>query len=182
MRVVRTIVLQHSDKPDFENQGRGIPNYLGAAAISPDGTQAWVPSKQDNVKRGTLRDGAALELPEHGARDQLAHRPRREHRGPAPRASTTTTRASPARRVYDPRGVYMFVALETSREVAVVDAHGALGAVPLRRRPRAAGPRGVAPTGSTLYVNNFMDRTVGVFDLAPLLQARRSAACRCSRR
>jgi DNA-binding beta-propeller fold protein YncE len=45
--LVRTVVLQHSDKPDFETQGRGVPNYLGAATISPDGTQAWVPSKQD---------------------------------------------------------------------------------------------------------------------------------------
>src|SRR5207253_2109041 len=42
MTAVRTIVLQHSDKPDFETQGRGIPNYLGAATLSPDGTQAWV--------------------------------------------------------------------------------------------------------------------------------------------
>ena len=57
---MRTIVLQHSDKADLENQGRGIPNYLGAAAISPDGTQAWIPSKQDNIKRGTLRDGTGL--------------------------------------------------------------------------------------------------------------------------
>ena len=60
LSLVRTIVLQHSDKVDCENQGRGIPNYLGAATISPDGSQAWVPSKQDNVKRGTLRDGSAL--------------------------------------------------------------------------------------------------------------------------
>ena len=26
----------------------------------PDGTSAWVPSKKDNVKRGTLRSGGAL--------------------------------------------------------------------------------------------------------------------------
>ena len=52
-------MLAHSDKPDVENQGRGMPNYLGAAAISPDGTQAWVPSKQDNIQRGALRDGPA---------------------------------------------------------------------------------------------------------------------------
>ncbi len=60
MTIERTIVLRHSDKPDFENQGRGIPNYLGAAAISPDGRSAWVPSKQDNVKRGMRRDGLGL--------------------------------------------------------------------------------------------------------------------------
>jgi DNA-binding beta-propeller fold protein YncE len=52
-----TIVLQHSNKSDAENQGSGVPNYLGAAAVSPDGTVAWVPSKMDNVKRGSLRNG-----------------------------------------------------------------------------------------------------------------------------
>ena len=58
MSLQDVITLRHSDKPDFEIQGRGIPNYLGAVAISPDGQSAWVPSKQDNVKRGTLRDGS----------------------------------------------------------------------------------------------------------------------------
>ncbi|MGH7358060.1 MAG: galactose oxidase-like domain-containing protein, partial [Candidatus Rokuibacteriota bacterium] len=60
MSLVSTIVLRHSDEPDFENQGRGVPNYLGAAAISPDGRSAWLPSKQDNVKRGIRRDGQNL--------------------------------------------------------------------------------------------------------------------------
>ena len=60
MTPLQTIVLRHGDKPDFENQGRGIPNYLGAVAISPDGRSAWVPSKQDNVKRGARRDGLNL--------------------------------------------------------------------------------------------------------------------------
>ena len=30
-------------------------NDFGPPVISPDGTQAWVPSKQDNGKRGMLR-------------------------------------------------------------------------------------------------------------------------------
>ena len=60
MSVRKSIVLQNSDLPDFENQGSGVPNYLGPAVISPDGTQAWVPSKQDNIKRGALRDGTGL--------------------------------------------------------------------------------------------------------------------------
>jgi YVTN family beta-propeller protein len=28
--VTGTVTLRHSDEPDFENQGRGVPNYLGA--------------------------------------------------------------------------------------------------------------------------------------------------------
>ena len=36
----------------------------------------------------------------------------------------------------------------------------------------AARPQGLAvsPDGKTLYVNNFMDRTLGVFDLRPLIE------------
>src|SRR5262249_21954873 len=62
LAVVSTIRLAHSDLPDTETQGRGIPNYLGPAVISPDGTQAWVPSKQDNIARGSLRDGQNIDF------------------------------------------------------------------------------------------------------------------------
>ena len=36
MAVTGTIVLQHSLKMDAENQGSGVPNYLGPLTISPD--------------------------------------------------------------------------------------------------------------------------------------------------
>ena len=166
-----TIILRHSDKPDSENQGRGIPNYLGAVAISPDGRSAWVPSKQDNIKRGTLRDGLQPQLPEHGARDQFADRPAVA----APR--TTRERidhdnAGVASAIaYDrPDGIYLFVALETSRQVAVVDAHGGRE---IFRFDVGRAPQGLALSadGRRLYVNNFMDRTVSVFDLSTLLDA-----------
>ena len=163
MTIVRTIVLRHSDRPDFENQGRGIPNYLGAAVISPDGTQAWVPSKQDNIERGALRDGTELNFQNTvraissridlaaGSEDAAA---RIDHDN----ASVASAVA------FDPRGVYLFVALETSREVAVVDAHGR---GELFRFDVGRAPQGLAlsPDGKTLFVNNFMDRTVGVYDL-----------------
>ena len=168
LSVMRTIVLKHSDKPDFENQGRGIPNYLGAAAISPDATQAWVPSKQDNIKRGALRDGTGLNFQSTvraissrialatGTEDYAA---RIDH--------DNASLASAA--IFDQRGIYLFVALETSREVAVVSAHGRheLFRFDVGRAPQALA---LSADGQRLYVNNFMDRTVGVFDLAPLLE------------
>ena len=167
MSVTRSIVLAHSDKPDFENQGRGVPNYLGAAVLSPDGTQAWVPSKQDNIKRGQLRDGNALNFQStvraissridlaSGAEDAAA---RIDHDNASVGSAA----------VYDPNGVYLFVALETSREVAVVDVFGKreLFRVTVGRAPQGLA---VSPDGKTLFVSNFMDRTVGVFDLQPLL-------------
>ncbi len=167
MTVQQTIVLRHSDKPDFENQGRGIPNYLGAVAIAPDGRSAWVPSKQDNVKRGSLRDGLGLTFQNTvraissrvdllaGAEDY----PERMDHDNAGLASAA---------LHDRRGVYMFVALETSREVAVVDAYD--GSQIFRLNVGRA-PQGLALSadGNRLYVNNFMDRTVNVFDISALL-------------
>jgi YVTN family beta-propeller protein len=166
--VVRTITLAHSDLPDTETEGRGIPNYLGPAVISPDGTQAWVPSKQDNIARGTLRDGRNLDF-------QSTVRAISSRIDLAAGTETLNARvdldnASLASAVaYDPLGVYMFVALETSREVAVVDAHGRWEVF---RFDAGRAPQGlvVAPDGSKLFVNNFMDRTVEVFDLHQLLQ------------
>ena len=162
--MLQTIVLRHSDKPDFENQGRGIPNYLGAMAISPDGRSAWVPSKQDNVKRGIRRDGFAAQLPEHRSGHQL---PRRSRRGSEdyPRRIDHDNSGVASAIAFDRRGVYMFVALETSRQVAVIDAHAGFAdrsASTSAARRRASR---VSASGDRLYVNNFMERTVGVFDL-----------------
>lgn len=168
LNLVRTVALAHGDAPDAENQGRGVPNYLGAAAISPDGVAAWVPSKQDNVKRGSLRDGLPLNFQNtvraissrvvlgSGSED-LAGRIDHDN------ASVASAAA------FDPTGLYLFVALETSREVAVIDAHGKRE---LFRIDTGQAPQGlvVAPDGLTLYVSNFMDRSVGVFDLRPLVQ------------
>ena len=167
MSLQDVVTLRHSDKPDFETQGRGIPNYLGAVAISPDGESAWVPSKQDNVKRGSLRDGLGLTF-------------ENTVRAISSRLNLATNNEVYASRIdhddsgvasaiiHDRLGVYMFVALETSREVAVVDAHGGWE---IFRINAGRAPQGLALSidGRTLYVSNFMDRTISVFDIAELL-------------
>ncbi len=168
MAVQRTIVLAHSNVSDAENQGRGIPNYLGAAALSPDGTQAFVPSKQDNVLRGTQRDGLALNFQNTvravSSRINLAT----QSEDLAARLDHDNASLASAA-VYDPLGVFLFVALETSREVVVLDAHRR---AQIMRIDVGRAPQGLALSadGLTLFVHNFMDRTVGVFDLKPLVQ------------
>ncbi|MBL8330296.1 MAG: discoidin domain-containing protein [Rubrivivax sp.] len=164
----RTIVLQHSEKADNTVQGRGIPNYLGAPVIAPDGRSAWVPSKQDNIQRGKLRDGLDLDfqntLRAISSRidlatqaEDLAARIDHDNSGIASSA------------VFHPGGNYLFVALEASRHVAVVDA---IGKRELFRVDVGRAPQGLAVSadGLTLYVQNFMDRTVGVHDLTRLLR------------
>ena len=167
MSLLDTITLGYSDLPDFEIQGSGIPNYLGAVALSPDGLSAWVPSKQDNVLRGSLRNGANLNF-------QNTVRAIASPIDLATGAADVNSRvdldnaslASAA--VFDPYGNYLFVALETSREVAVVDTQGYYE---IFRFTAGRAPQGLAISadGRRLYVNNFMDRSVDVFDLTRLL-------------
>jgi len=73
----------------------------------------------------------------------------------------------PPRTVFDPNGIYVFVALETSREVAVVDAYASRE---LFRFNVGRAPQGLAILARRLrlYVSNFMDRTLGIFDVSDL--------------
>ena len=168
LAVQRTVVLQHSERPDTEAQGRGIPNYLGAPVIAPDGQTAWVPSKQDNIKRGMLRDAQNLDfqntvraissrLDLASSVDDLAGRIDHDNAGVASAGA------------FHPGGNYLFVALETSRQVAVVDA---IGKRELFRVDTGRAPQGLAVSadGMSLYTHNFMDRSVGVYDLTRLVR------------
>ena len=174
MTLTRTLKLAHSDKPDAENQGRGIPNYLGAAAISPDGSQAFVPSKQDNILRGGQRDGLTLNFQSTvraiSSRVDLVN----QSEDLASRVDHDNASLASAA-AFDPLGLFLFVALETSREVAVLDAHRR---VQLFRIDTGRAPQAllVSPDRKTLYVQNFMDRTVSVYDLTPLVQQGLSGA------
>ncbi|MEM7126592.1 MAG: putative Ig domain-containing protein, partial [Chloroflexota bacterium] len=169
MIVSQVIILEHSNRLDAEHTGRGIPNYLGAPLISPGGFSAWVPSKQDNILSGTLRDSIPLDF-DHTVRsvtsridlisnnEDIGGRVDHDNAGVANAA------------LFDPYGNYLFVALETNREVAVVDAYAANSE--LFRFPVERAPQGLARStdGMTLYVHNFMERSVTVHDITSLVE------------
>ncbi|HUR47323.1 MAG TPA: MBG domain-containing protein, partial [Candidatus Saccharimonadales bacterium] len=161
-----TIILQHSEQADTSNSGHGIPNYLGAAVISPDGLSAWVPSKQDNIKRGTLRNGGELthdmSVRSIASRINLASR----SEDLAGRIDFDNAGIASAC-AFDPNGVFFFTALEGSREIAVSDAWGKQEVV---RFDAGRAPQGLvlSPDGRTLFVHNFMDRTLSIHDLSGL--------------
>jgi len=159
--VVRTISLGFSPGPDTESRSRGVPNYVGAVAIAPDGKRAWVPSKQDNIQRGALRDGQGLTF-NTAVRaisslvdlNALAEIPSaRVHHDDAGYASAA---------IYHPSGRFVFVALESSREIAVIDA---VTQKEIQRIPAGVVPQGLAVSadGRFLLVQNFLDRTVGIY-------------------
>jgi len=164
MQVSNTIVLHNSTVPDTTDSARGIPNYLGPAAISPDGTTAWVASKQDNIQRGIGRDGNPL------THDNTV-------RSITSRIDLATEIEDPTQRIdHDNAGIgstsifgrngnLVFSALEGSRHVAITDV---FNGIELKRFRVQRAPQGLAisPDGRTLYVHNFMSRTVSSHDVS----------------
>jgi len=167
LAIERTLLLQHGNAQDSPTSARGLPNYLGPVTISPDGLSAWVPSKQDNIKRGTLRDGLALN------HDQTI-------RAIASRVDLTTQQEDTTARIdfddagmpsaaaYDRWGSHLYVALESTRAVAIVDPYRN---EEIARFEVGRAPQGltVSPDGLTLYVQNFMDRNVSAFDVSAVI-------------
>lgn len=167
----RTVLLKHSERPDTQNTGRGIPNYLGPAVISPDGLTAWVPSKQDNIKRGALRDG--LQLTHDQTVRSIASRIALTNGAPASSDDTANrvdfdNAGIAVNGVFDGKGLYFFTALEGSREVAIVDVWNKRE---IRRFSAGRAPQGIAvsPDGRTIYVQNFLDRSVTVHDVGAIM-------------
>ena len=109
-----------------------MPNYLGAVALSPDGVSAWVPSKQDNVARGTLRNGANLNFQNtvRAIASRIDLGTGAEDLGSRVDLDNASLASAAA---FDPFGNYLFVALETSREVAVARCAGPVRDLPLQR-------------------------------------------------
>ncbi len=168
MTLNATIGLPHDGRSQSEVQGPGLPNYLGAPVVSFDEQFAYVPSKKDNIQTGLLRGmpGMTFEstvrantsriLLSTGSEDPLF---RVDHDN----SSVATSAALSG----DDR--YLFVTLETSRELAVYDVQGGFQ---LMRLPTGRAPQSVALStdGSRAYVHNFLDRSVSRFDLTEMLQ------------
>ena len=161
------IILAHSDKQDSLVSGRGIPNYLRSMVISPDGNTGWVPSKQDNIKRGTARDG--FNISHENSVRAISSKIDLDTQSEVLSGRLDHDNASIASAAaYHPSGNYLFVSLETSREIAVVDLVENIekARIPVGRAPKSLT---LSPSGDTLFVHNFMDRTVTRHNVESLL-------------
>lgn len=162
-----TVILHHSEQPDTSLSGRGIPNYLGAPVITPDGLSAWIPSKQDNIKRGMLRDGNPL-THDSAVRPIASRVDLTNLAEDHPSRIDFNDAGTPTAVCHDPAGIYTFVALEGSRAVAVVDTWNHKE---ITRFDAGRAPQGLvlSEDGGTLFVQNFTDRSVTVHDVSDIL-------------
>jgi YVTN family beta-propeller protein len=170
MTVATRILLKlDTDTQDSDQRARGVPNYLFSVALTPDGRQAWVPGKKDNIVRGKLRDGQdithdttvrplAAIVDTQSAQEIYASR------------VDLDDRSQPVHVGFSPYGNFAILTLagsnrveirDTNRPRQVFSAIGDVGAF-----PRAAV---LAPDGH-LFVQAALSRNVLVYDMSAMLE------------
>ena len=167
MTIDSVTILQSSTRPDGPQSARGVPNYLGGLAISPQGTEMLVASKQDNIFRGQHNDG--LDLSHDVTVRAITSRVDLATGLEDPTTRIDHDNAGVAKAVaYSKSGAYAFTVLQGNRQLSIIDpfSHAELGRV-----ATGFGPSGVALSqdGRTLFVDDFTGRTVSVFDLSNLI-------------
>ena len=151
--------------PDTEDGGRGLPNYLTGIAISPDGSNAWVPSKKDNIQRGLQRDGLPLTF-ESTVRSIASKIDLSTGSGiPSARIDFNDRDAASAV-AYSRFGNYVFVATRGTHTVEIVDAYTGEHSGSILTDGIAPLGLAINDTGTRLYVHNFMSRSVSVFGIS----------------
>jgi large repetitive protein len=156
-----------TSSPDSGTAARGLPNYVAALALTEDGEHLWYGAKKDNLLRGLFREGQALNfettlrslvgridtLP---AEEQVAQRIDLDDAG---RVSAL---------LLAPGSSHLFAAQETNNRVLVLDPWNRRE---LTRLPVGRTPRGLAYDAPTrrLWVQNFLSRSVSVFDVGDQL-------------
>jgi DNA-binding beta-propeller fold protein YncE len=169
--VARTFALAlDTTSPDGSTAARGLPNYISTIALSPDGRQARVPSKKDNILRGQLRDGQALSF-ETTVRAIVSYLDLTTNTESFALRTDFNDRDLASAAVYSPRGDYVFVATQGTNTVEVFDAYDnrLLTGIP----SVGLAPQGLALSadGRKLFVQNFLSRNVGIYDVTGIVES-----------
>ena len=167
MSVDSVIELPYNNVEDTDSSARGIPNYLMAPAMAPDGLRAFVPAKLDNIFRGSMRDGNARE---HNklVRSMMATIDLAAGTELISGRIDFDNNSPPTAVAIGPTGNYLFVVHEASRFLEVVDTYS--GEI-LFSTELGFAPQGVALSADSqrLVVDNMLSRTVSVYDISGLL-------------
>ena len=166
--VERRIALAKDEGPDLEFTGRGVPNYLISATISPDGRRLWLPSKKDNTDRGRFRDGLPLTF-EHTVRSIVSRVD-----------LATNTEVIDERQDLDNRelaidvelsrlGQFAFIATQGTNTVEIYDAYTSKYLGTIEDVGLAPQSLMLDEVSGRLFVHSFLSRSVLVYDVSDLL-------------
>ena len=163
-----TIALQMDRKTrDDSDRARGVPNYLMGIAYHPQTRMIWTAGKKDNVLRGSRRDGQKL-THETTVRSFLGFiRENSGVEGPNLRVDTDD-RSLMSAIAFSSNGSHAFAALPLNNEIVVFDAYTRKA---LFNVATQAVPDGIVmePSSGRLFVKNFLDRTVSIYNAKPLV-------------
>jgi len=166
--------LPFDEGPDDESNGRGVPNYLSGIVVSPDGTQAWVTAKKDNIARGPQRDGESMTADSFVRAvacvlDLQTGEERIDQR------MDLNNRSLPMTVAFSSIGDYVFVAALGSNWVGFQNAYGTenLGGI----REAGLGPDGLVLTADDqLVVHSALSRSIELYDVTAVLDGSDEAA------
>lgn len=189
LQPVRTFTLASSNSIDGGDRAAGVPNYLAGIAISPDGTRAAVVSKQDNVQRG-LAYGVANLTHETAVRAVISFLDLEQQMEIRNSRRDFDNSDSPSAVTYTPLGDMLLVTLQGNNTLVGLDALAlAPAAAPEVNGGTVTTPAvialeagtGQAPQGVLLdsaslriFTQDFMGRSISVFDAQPLLEENRT--------
>ncbi|MCK8521077.1 PKD domain-containing protein [Aquimarina sp. D1M17] len=165
-----TIALPLDDfTQDNGNAGRGLPNYVSGLTIHPNNNTAWSVAKKDNILRGLSRDGQALTF-DNVVRTAIS---------PINLVSSTEivsnrldidNHGQPSSALFSPNGNYLFITMQGNNRIIVLDPKRGLELV---KKDVGKAPQGLAVDRTTnrLFVKNFMDRSLTVFDADQMIKS-----------
>jgi streptogramin lyase len=167
--LVNTITLAFDVGPDSQSSGRGVPNYVSSIAISPDGTQAWVSAKKDDVARGIQRDGQPM-TSDNFTRSAVCTIDLKTEKEVLEKRQDMDNRSMPVAVAFSPVGDYAFVSVLTSNWVGVMDAYNTQIVTGIQKVGNAPDGLLVTPDGR-LFVNAFLSRELIVYDVSSSLSS-----------
>ena len=124
-QLVGTIDLPIDPGPDTESSGRGVPNYVASMVISPDGTQAWVSAKKDDVVRGPQRDGQPT-TPDNFVRAMVCSIDMKTETEVLALRQDIDNRSMPVDVAFSPTGDYGYILAEANNWLGIMDAYTGL--------------------------------------------------------
>lgn len=163
--VARNFKLAMDPGPDTESSGRGVPNYLSSVHLTPDGRRAWLPSKKDNVQRGQRRDGLPLTF-ESTVRTIVSQIDLTSNREDLSARRDLNDRDMASAVAFNPLGDYAFVAVQGSNTIDVLDAYSRALITSIENVGLAPQGLVLSRDGAKLFVQNFMSRSVSVYDVS----------------
>ena len=158
-----TVALPLDDfTQDNGNQGRGLPNYVSGISIHPNNQSAWSVAKKDNIVRGLNRDGKPLSF-DNIVRTAISSIDLTTNTENLNKRLDIDNHGQPSSALYTPTGNYLFITMQGNNRIVVVDPKKGQE---LLKKEVGKAPQGLAidPITNRVFVKNFMDRSITVFD------------------